>query len=159
MAMRQQNDDFLNALHLKRSALSTQLEPLQVQYERIAQQKADLDSRISAIDTVIKEFASSTAQTQETARETQTPLYPQNGNGTADASAQDGLKKYARANFHLLPNQYTKREVLKMLQPARPGAKINPNTLSGVMRNLVDGNLAKVKTAAIGRSPQVYEKV
>ncbi|MGB7208606.1 MAG: hypothetical protein WBD27_08095 [Pyrinomonadaceae bacterium] len=153
-------NDFLNALYLKQAELNKLREPLDAEFERIAAKKSDLDSRILAIDTVIKEFADLTqnhpAKPERGAA--QTSLYPQTGHGPP-VTSQDGLKKYARANFELLPQQYTKRDVLALLQPARPGTAINPNTLSGVMRNLVDAGLATIKTESTGRSPQIYEKV
>lgn len=88
-----------------------------------------------------------------------------NGNGhhpnTESQRRPRGLGKTAKTFFGELPHNYTKADLEKILVREHPGlnGKVNENTLSGLMRDLVDDGLAIVKSPASGTRQQVYEKV
>ncbi len=141
----------LNALQAKRAELETTRPTLEAEFERIAKRKRDLDDAIEALDVVIRQFGGTVSSTE-------TPQRVSAKNENQD-DAHIGLKALARRYVNELPTQFTKNDVEALIHERREGmVKLNPNTLAGVLRDLCDRGLARIKIPSVGRSPQVYER-
>lgn len=168
--------EILNSLKEKRATIENERPKIEAEFERINRKKADLESRLSAIDIVIKEFGGANSSTEnqtepissqpsdelneDVAPTTDFELKPkENGHNGGDKRPY-GLKQVARLRLSEVSNEFTKHDIVKVLLNSNENlTEINDNTLSGVMRDLVDKGVARIKTPASGTTPQIYEKV
>lgn len=151
----------LNGLYAKRAEMEKERPTLEAEFARITERKRRLDEAIHSLDVVIGQFGGTIPSGETGIPEDESFHLAANGNGHRNSDdAHVGLKTLAKRHFSELPSNYIKNDVEQLLFRHRPGlTKINPNTLAGVLRYLCEKNFAKIKIPAVGRSPQVYEKV
>lgn len=177
----------LHTLKEKQAKLAKELDEIKAEIQRLSDKEAVIGEKLKSFDVVIESFDGETtvieakASAQISEPESQNGNAPDTVNETPTEQNESesepfelqpkvnghkpkrirGLKETARKRFNELPNQYTKEDVAEILTKEYPqlNGTVNDNTLTGIMRDLVDLGKATIKTPSTGKTKQVYEKV